>query len=123
MAIEYLIEKKDEFLSVTTFGFDEDIEEVINYGKAVYEAAISNNSTKILCDERNLIYKISEIDTIKVAENASHFAPKLKKLAIVYDKKFTNDAELFETIAINRGLTVRFFCDYQKAIDWLLSSI
>jgi len=68
-----------------------------------------------------LIYNISEIDTFKVAENASHYIPELRKLALVCNKKFTNNAEFFETVSSNRGLNVRTFCNYQEAVDWLLN--
>lgn len=120
MTIRIKIEKKENYLLVISSGFDDDADDVINYASSVYEKAIQYQTPNILCDERDLVYKIHEIDTFKVAENVSRYAPKLKKLAIVCNKDFVDDAEFFENVAFNRGLTVRVFCDYDKAVDWLL---
>lgn len=75
MSIKYTFENKENYLLVNCTGFDDDINDVINYASAVFEKAIYYKVANILCDERNLVYKISEIDTFKVAENASKFAP------------------------------------------------
>jgi len=86
---------------------------------AVLEKALQNGCTKIFCDERGLEYSLSFIDTYQLAEAASQFGRRLKKVAIVCDPKYAKEGGLFETVANNRGLAVVLTSDYEQALEWL----
>lgn len=119
MAIDHQIESKNELLHVVAHGKDDNLEDAMNYGMAVIQAAKENSSKKILCDERNLVYNISVIDTYQLAETASRYASKIQQIAIVSNPKNSKDGKFYETVASNRGLRIKMFLDYNEAIEWL----
>lgn len=119
MAISFQIKSEERFLKVVAKGKDDDLNQVLDYSNAVIEAAIQNNSKKILCDERELEYSISITDTYQLAEAASLYASSLSKIAIVCDPKYLVDGKFYETVASNRGLFVRVTANFEEAVDWL----
>jgi hypothetical protein len=119
MAIDFYIENHAEFLSVVSSGNDDNLQEVLSYQEAVFEAIIKFNCKNVLCDERNLIYEVSMSDTFKLAEKASKCARGLAKIAIVCDAKFLESGKFYETVATNRGLRILVTSDYSGAIEWL----
>jgi len=84
MAIQYSTETEGSLLRVKSAGFDENLAEVRQYSMAILEAALANNSTRILCDETELEYKLGIIDTFELARAMSELAPKVFKIAIVF---------------------------------------
>jgi hypothetical protein len=119
MAISFQIENEECFLKVVAKGKDDDLNEVLAYSNAVVEAAIHHKSKRILCDERELEYSISVIDTFRLAESASIYANNLSRIAIVCDPKYLVDGKFYETVASNRGLFVRVTANYEEAVEWL----
>lgn len=119
MAINYKYEQKDKILMVSTSGKDESLEEVLEYARNILGLALKLNCTHVLCDERQLEYNISFIDTYELAEAASKEARSLRKIAIVCDPKYLKDGGFFETVAQNRGLIIFMTSDYEKALEWL----
>lgn len=120
MAIQYtLIAEEGRLLLVKASGFDESLEEVKQYGLAIVQICKAENYTRVLCDERDLEYRLGTLDTFESAEFLARQAPRLAKIAIVCNEKFTADGHFWETVAVNRGLTVRFFKDMESARQWL----
>jgi hypothetical protein len=119
MAIKYTMTKDGDLLLVETTGFDENLAEVQQYGLAILNACIQGNHTKVLCNEINLEYRLGTFDTFLAAEFMAAQIPKLGKAAIVCNETFIEDAKFWETVAVNRGLTVRVFKDVESARDWL----
>ncbi len=119
MAIEYELRVQGDLLWVTARGKDDHVEQVKQYGMAVAAAAIANACHRILCDERQLTYSLGTFDTFDaarhIAENVSHFL----KVAIVCGQSQSEDAEFWETVAVNRGLCVRVFRQLDRAQAWL----
>lgn len=109
----------DDILKVTASGKDESVEEVKDYGIKVIEQAITSNCRKILCDERELEYNLSTIDTFESAKFISENAPKVAKAALVCNHKNLPDAKFWETVSFNRGLTVKVFTSIEEAESWL----
>jgi hypothetical protein len=122
MAIHYTMTAEGDLLLVEAAGFDESLEEVQQYGMAIVNACRTGNYTRVLCNEFNLEYRLGTLDTFKSAEYLAAQAPKLGKTAIVCNGKFIVDAKFWETVAVNRGLTVRFFKDTNTARQWLSES-
>jgi uncharacterized protein YlxW (UPF0749 family) len=83
MSIDYSFEIADDLLKIKAVGKDDDLEEVMNYGSSVIEAAVSNNSTKVLCDETELIYALRPTETFQLAEHISEKAPNIVRAALV----------------------------------------
>jgi hypothetical protein len=119
MAIQYSIETQGTLLKVVTKGKDENLQEVLDYAHAIIGAALKFNCRKILCDERKLQYTLSTLDTYQLAEEASAYSTHTNRIAIVCSAKYLKDGLFYETVASNRGLTVRVTTDYDKAVDWL----
>ncbi len=119
MAIHYSMKTEGSLLVVTASGFDESLEEVQQYGLAVVQACRQGGHARVLCDEQELEYRLGTLDTFKSAEFLAAQAPRIGRAAIVCNTKFNRDAEFWETVAVNRGLTVRFFKDMDTARQWL----
>jgi hypothetical protein len=122
MAITYHIEIEKPLLRVTASGKDENLEQVIEYGMAVVNAAFSSGCTKVLCNEQELEYSLGTIDTFESARFISEAAPGVAKVVIVCREEQIEDAALWETVAINRGLTVKVFKQLAEAEKWLIVS-
>lgn len=119
MAIEFNIKVDGDTIRVKASGFDESYEEVLHYSNSVVGSAIENNSKKIICDERELIYKISTFDIFALAESVSAFAPSIIKGVIVCNPSCITDGKFYETVSQNRGLIVRVTTDLDDAEKWL----
>lgn len=119
MAIHFDYSIENNTLKVIPYGKDESLEDAMNYGFQILKLSIENQCTKVFCDERNLEYSISVLDTYQLAETASKEARNLIKIAIVCDEKYLEDGNFYETVARNRGLNVLATPDYNQAKDWL----
>ena len=119
MAIHYTIKSDGDFLVVEASGFDESLEEVQCYGLAVLNACKQGHYSYVLCNEINLEYRLGTFDTYQAAEFMAAQLPWLGRAAIVCNEKSIDDAKFWETVAVNRGLTVRVFKDVDSARKWL----
>lgn len=119
MAIKVEFEVFEGLLKAIATGSDDDLQDVLNYNEAVLKKALETNTKRVLCDERNLEYKIGKIDTFQAAEYVSEKVPSVSKIAIVYNPSQKEDAEFWETAAVNRWLSVKIFEDIDEAEKWL----
>lgn len=119
MAIQYKFTTKDDILIVETSGEDDGLQEVLDYAEAIIEEGIRQNCTKIICDERKLIYRLSMSDTFELAKNTSLAAPKIVSTAIITLPEFKEIIEFWETVALNRGLNIKVFFSLEDALNWL----
>ncbi|MBI5297190.1 MAG: hypothetical protein HY869_17065 [Chloroflexi bacterium] len=119
MAIHYSIKLEGDLLLVDAWGFDENLEEVQAYGQAIIQACLEGGCARVLCNESNLEYRLSTFDIFQSAESIAARVHKPVKTAIVCNEKFITDAQFWETVAVNRGMTVRFFKDMDTARRWL----
>jgi hypothetical protein len=119
MAIDYIAEQKGDTLLVRAHGFDESLEQVQQYGMDIIAAAVEQNVTQVLCDERELEYRLGTFDTYTAAAHIAGHAPAVCKVAIVCRPADIADAKFWETVAVNRGLTVRIFKELAEAQTWL----
>ena len=94
---------------VTTRGSDEDLQEVLQYNRMVFDRCLENERSVILADERELAYRLDTLDTFRLAENAARVVPQLVRIAIVTNLPTMEDAFPYETVAVNRGLTAKVF--------------
>jgi hypothetical protein len=119
MAIEYSFRIEDDVLRVKATGKDDNVEQVIQYGLAIIEAATSYRCPKVLCDERELDYDLRTFETFEAAKLIAEQTPKVAKVAIVCKPEHMDEAEFWETVAVNRGLHVRVFHELEEAEEWM----
>jgi hypothetical protein len=108
-------------LRVCASGEDENLEQVKEYGMSIIKAALEFNCTRILCDETELTYNLSQIDTFDSARFISENAPKVGKTAIVCKPNQAKDALFWETVSVNRGITVKVFTSLLEAEEWIFA--
>lgn len=120
MAIVYDFKTDNGVLRARATGKDDNLEQVISYGMAIIKATQPTGCGKILCDETALIYAPGTIDTFESARFISKHAPDVAKVAIVCRPENINDADFWETVAVNRGLYVEFFKNMADAEKWLM---
>lgn len=120
MAITYETKMEDGLLIVTSSGRDKDVQDVIDYGSAIIDAAVASGASLILCDERNLEYALSTSDTYQAAQTIASRARRVVRVAIVCGPKFLEDGKFWETVAVNRALQVRVDTDMARARQWLV---
>lgn len=119
MAIHYTIKTEGDLLLVEAEGFDESLEDVQAYGQAIIQACLAADCSRVLCNETDLEYRLGTFDIFQSAESIAAQIHKTVKVAIVCNERFTADAQFWETVAVNRGMTVRFFKDMDTARRWL----
>lgn len=119
MSIDYKIKYHNGILKITTKGTDENLEEVFEYANAIIESAFKHQSRLILCDERELEYKLTTLDTYKLAEYASSYSNHIVKIVIVCNPQCLPEGKFYETVTTNRGLKVRVTTDIDEAEKWL----
>ena len=120
MAIRYEIKTENGLLRVKVTGKDDNLEQVLDYGMAIIEAALSNRCSKVLCDETELVYALGTFDTFQAARFISEHAPDVAKVAVVCSPENIIDADFWETVAVNRGLFVKVFKNMADAENWLM---
>ncbi len=119
MAIEYEFCLENDLLKVTAKGEDENLEEVLEYGKAIIKKAVATDSRRILCDETELKYALSTFDTFEVAKTIAEYAPKVGRIAIICNPENIPDGKFWEDVAVNRGLTIKMCLTNEAALEFL----
>jgi hypothetical protein len=119
MAIKFATTVQGDTLFVKASGFDENPEEVQQYGLALIAECQLHGVTRVLCDERELEYRLNTFDTYEAAVVVADRAPRVARAAIVCQPRLFKEALGWETYAVNRGLTVRVFDDLDEARSWL----
>jgi hypothetical protein len=119
MAIAFSVSVDGDLLTVKAVGRDETLEQVQEYSAAVVEACRANACVRVLCDELDLEYRLGTMDTYESAAYVAQYAPHVARVAIVCGPDHFSDASFWETVAVNRGLSVRAFKDLRSAEEWL----
>ena len=119
MAIHYDLTAQGDTLQVRAWGFDESLEDVQSYGLAIIEACREHGVTRVMCDERELEYRLNTFEHYEAAEFIAQQVPALAKAAIVCNPHYLPAADLYEDVAVNRGLMLRVFTDIERARAWL----
>lgn len=120
MAIKTEINFDGEVLRVKASGSDESLEDPKNYSMEVIAAAMRYDAEKILCDERQLEYRLNIADTLELSDIQANALPVPAKIAIVYNPEYSKTVEFWETAATNRGFPVQTFTSLEEAENWLI---
>lgn len=119
MAIKSEISLEKDYLFVKASGTDESMDELNNYLKKILEAALLHDMYSVLCDESELKYEIVTLDMLQLAEILADVVTKETRVAIVCHEKYLNKGKYFETVASNRGVTIKITEDIEEAKAWL----
>ncbi len=119
MPIEYEIKVDGDWLRTRVWGREDDLAQSQAYAAEVIEAAVAHGCTRIFCDERACTYALPTMDLFQMAQFITESAPHVWRAAIVVADHQMDDAKFFETVSVNRGLTLRVFTDTEAAKDWL----
>jgi hypothetical protein len=106
-------------LVTTASGFDEGLNEVIDYNYKILEEAIRHNCTGVLCDERNLKYRLSLFETYQLGQYMTENIRFIKHIAIISNNSHEEILSFWENVTNNRGVHARVFYNTEEAINWL----
>lgn len=84
-----------------------------------YQMVVDGEVSRILCDERDLEYRLGTTDTFRAAEFIAASAPRV---ALVCAEQNLPDAGFRVDVTVNRGLKARVFTDLDEAHAWLATT-
>ena len=119
MSIQFEFTPGENLLEVKAWGYDETVEDSNRYSEAVIREAIKCGVTRVLCDEREVEYRLNLFDTYIMAETVAQTAPNVTKVAIVCDPGYLEDGKFYETVLANRGIAVSVTDNMKQARAWL----
>jgi hypothetical protein len=120
MTIRHTCTVHDDTLEVVAEGHDQGVEEVKAYGEAIIREAIAAGVTRVLCDERRLVYALDTFDTFEVARYMADTIPRVGRVAIVCAQAGIDQGAFWETVAVNRGVQVVVTTEMDRARAWLV---
>jgi hypothetical protein len=119
MPIDITMNDKNTHLEIQSTGRLSNLEEVKDYSDTISALAKKMNHTHILCDERRVKYKLSLIETVKLAEHISKSANHSIRLALVQEKNKPEASDFFQIVSRNRGIHIKVTSDKKEAEQWL----
>lgn len=119
MAIKFSFIIKEKILYIKTEGFDESLDEVIEYGISVRNILAENNIKKALLDETELEYRLDFSSNVCLIKYYEKILINIDKIAVVCNKKFYEEVKFLELMAQNRWLPINIFTEMDAAEIWL----
>ena len=122
MGIAFSTKIEEGILHVQASGFDESLEDVQRYAAGVLQQCMESDVRFILCDERELEYRLGTFDLYELGKFFSSFVPRDIRVAIVCNPEVISDTVFFENVVVNRGHCLKIFRETDMAKRWLLSA-
>ena len=98
----------------------EDYETINTNLKAIIESCTEKRINRILCESRKMKPMMSMIELYQLATNLAAWEAFWIRIAYLMPHFVeTEDTVFFETAAINRAVTIKFFAEKDRAIAWL----
>lgn len=119
VSIRWETQVDGEVLRVKASGVDDSLQEVQAYGLAIIDIATRAGTRLVLCNERELRYRLALGDTWAAATHLAEAVPQLARLALLHSPDVAEIVQLWENTARNRGLECRAFTDPKAAQRWL----
>lgn len=119
MAINYTYDINNDVLISKASGNVNELDEVKKYGESLIKLCKKNNLNKVISDERNLKYNLSQIELYSLASYYRELLDTVIKSAIVCREVEFENTRFWETVSVNRGLNVKVFTDLKKAQKWI----
>lgn len=83
------------------------------------EASLELGRPKVLLDCRRMLGDLSVIARFQVAEYGATKSHQLRQLALVGSKDAVLPDRFAESVAVNRGMNMKVFTDFDEAVLWL----
>ena len=97
-------------------------EEVTTNMKAIIESSVQKGIKRILCESHKMKTMMSIIELYQTANNLFKWNALGIRIAYLMPQLVHDENTIFfETTTFNRAVTIKFFADKGKAIDWLQS--
>ncbi len=119
MSITYHYSLEGKLLRVTASGRPESLREVKKYARSIIMTAVLKKAEKLLVDERCLKHDLSVIDTYELGGSVSKYAPRLGQAVLVVSQEDMHAELFYETVLVNRGLSIKVTTDMAEAEKWL----
>ena len=74
---------------------------------------------RVLAEGPTQTRKVTSMDAYKSGAQAAESIPGLKLAICIYEYTPDGTTQFFKNVAYNRGATIEFFNDKQKALAWL----
>jgi len=116
------IEKRNRYLFIEVYG-QRDYAATEELASSIFEAAEEHQMSNLLIDVWNYSGRLGVADTYRLVTGSfPDFRKKgIDRIAIIDTRPDKKSGWFFETVANNRGYSLKFFDDSQKAESWLLS--
>lgn len=119
MPLDYSIDVDGDQLTVTTIGFDDDIDEAVLYGEAIIGSCLENKCSRILVDESGMTAVLDPVSQYQMVQRLKSLIPYELSIALVANMNHYQDTSFGGLVAENRGLNVRVFTSVEAALEWL----
>lgn len=121
---EMSFEKKDEYLLITGEGERNDLSEVIEGTKLVYEAIEWHNCQLVLIDYRKINFNVRLTEAFNIIKVYEAQMPNFKNIAMaaVVNNESREIADFWKTIGKRRNFNFEIFESVELAEKWLLST-
>ena len=119
MAISFSVMDGNGFLRIVSTGLCEDLDALKAYVLAMHKATMSSGQIRVLVDETGVAYRLGTVDDYHSGCFVSQLAPRPLKIAVLCRPEDWSNAKFWETVAVNRGVTVRVFREQNSAEAWV----
>jgi phosphatidylserine/phosphatidylglycerophosphate/cardiolipin synthase-like enzyme len=116
------IEKRNRYLFIEVYG-QRSYPATEELARSIFQSAEEHQMSRLLIDVWNYSGRLGVADTYRLVTGSfPDFRNKgIDRIAIIDTRPDKKSGWFFETVANNRGYSLKFFDDPQKAESWLLS--
>ena len=119
MPLEYNFKIDGDLLTVTTSGFDDNVDEAVSYGEDIIRHCLNGKCTKILMDESQVSAVLDRVGQYQMVQRLSSIVPHQLSIALLSAIDNLQDTSFGTLVAENRGIKVRLFTSKENALEWL----
>ncbi len=119
MALDYTTKIDGDLLSVTTRGYDDNIDEVVAYGESIIGLCIENQCNKVIVDESEVTSVLDKVKTYEFVQRLLSLVPYNLCIAYVINPDYIEDVSFGVLVAENRGIHVKAFLSMEPAREWV----
>ena len=119
MALDYTIDIDGDLLTVTTSGFDENVDEAVAYGQSVISRCVESQCRKILVNESEMTAVLDKVSQYEMVRQLVSLVPYDLFVAFVVNEDNFEDTSFGVLVAENRGMNIKAFLLLDEAREWL----
>lgn len=119
VALDFTIDIDGDLLAVTTSGFDENVDEAVDYGQSVISSCVENQCRKILVNESEMTAVLDKVSQYEMVQHLLSLVPYDLSIAFVVNEDNFEDTSFGVLVAENRGMNIKAFLLVDEAREWL----